>query len=269
MSQGRFTDMLKTAAMQARIGEAIYEGRAAVRDLAKYCNASHVFVESAYVRGAVFGFFDHCHIVICGSDDWHDVVQNLTAEIDSRDFHPMHAGFRQSSDLFYSSLMRTGARCLWVNRKLYIGGHSCGGAIAQALSSDALAPEIRPSEVYSFGSPRVFSPQLAARYSADGVPMYRFVMPGDLVPHMPLRKFRRLFNGAGYAHAGIEMHLGDDGTIETDPAFTSTTRVIQVAGSVCSLLARRPWRVVTELKRRHSMNRYSTAINKAIARVDQ
>lgn len=271
MSTGRFTDVLKTAAMQARLCRATYEGRNAVYDLATQVDARFRYFHSAYVTGAVLGFPDHCHVSVIGTNDRHDWLQNLNADLDDRDDFPMHRGFRESSELFYDALMRSGAPQLWAGRKLYLGGHSAGGAIAAAISSPVIAPQVCPDEVYTFGSPRVFSPKLAAKYATSGLPMYRFTMPGDPVPRLPLRKFRQLFGGASYAHAGIEMRLHDDGTIETEAPSSCVERFWRAFGviGIYSLLNLTPWRLLPTLIERHHIARYQVALNEAIAKANQ
>lgn len=271
MSTGRFTNVLKTAAMQARLCRATYEGRDAVYELASQIGANFRYFHSAYVTGAVLGFDDHCHVSVIGTNDKHDWIQNINADLDKRDDFPMHRGFRESSDLFYDALMRSGAPKLWAGRKLYLGGHSAGGAIASAISSPVIAPMVCPDEVYTFGAPRVFSPQLAAKYATSGLPMYRFVMPGDPVPRLPLRKFRQMFGGASYAHAGIELRLHDDGQIETEPPCTWVSRIYRAFGvvGIYSLLNLTPWRLLPMLVEKHHIARYQVALNEAIAKVDQ
>jgi hypothetical protein len=271
MSTGRFTDVLKTAAMQARLCRAAYEGRAAVDGLAGQVNARFRYFNAAYVTGAVLGFRDHCHVVSIGTNDRYDWMQNLEADIDDRDGFAMHRGFRRAAELFYAELMRSGASQIWAGKKLFIGGHSAGGAIAAAISSEIIAPQVCPDEVYTFGAPRVFSPQLAAKYATNNLPTYRFVMPGDPVPRLPLRKFRHLFGGASYSHAGIEMRLHDDGEIEVEPPTCLAERFYKAFGlvGIYSLLKLTPWRLVPTLIERHHIARYQVALNEAIAKVDQ
>jgi len=271
MSQGRFTDVLKTAAMQARLCRATYEGRDAVMELAAQIGARFRYFRLAYVAGAVLGFDDHCHVSVAGTNDRHDWIQNIDADLDNRDGFAMHRGFRESADLFYDVLMRSGAPNLWAGRKLYLGGHSAGGAIASAISSPVVAPLVCPDEVYTFGSPRVFAPKLATKYATNDLPMYRFVMPGDPVPRLPLRRFKHLFGGASYAHAGIEMRLHDDGEIEVEPPTCLAERFYKAFGlmGVYSLLKLTPWRLVPMLVEKHNIARYQVALNEAILKVDQ
>jgi hypothetical protein len=270
MSAGRDRDMLLTAQMQARLCQAAYRGRDAVKMLAGEVGANFRWYRAAYVNAAVLGFGDHCHIAICGSNDAHDWVQNLSATINDRDGHGMHAGFRMSAEIIYSHMVNLGVMELAAGKRLYLGGHSCGGAIAQALSSPVIAERFQPCEVYAFGSPRVFSPKIAARQSAAAFHTYRFVMPGDPIPHVPLRQFRKLFAGAQYAHGGIEFRLYDDGDYQTESikAFACLALKFLASLGVYSLVTLTPWRVLSVLNKKHSIDRYLTAINKAIERAE-
>lgn len=270
MSAGRDRDMLLTAHMQARLSLAAYSGRDAVQSLAKEVGANFRWYRVAYVNAAVLGFDDHCHVSIVGSNDAHDWVQNLSASIDQ---HGIHGGFRLSADLIYDAMMNQGVSKLTNGRRLYLGGHSCGGAIAQVLSLPIVAPMLTPSEVYAFGAPRVFSPRIAARQSSAVFPTYRFTMPGDPVPHLPLRSFRMLFGRAQYAHGGIEFRLHDDGDYQTEgeKAFACVVLKWLASVGVYSLVGLARTRVFSLgplLVKNHRIGRYLMAIEKAIERAE-
>lgn len=79
--------------------------------------------------------------------------------------------------------------------KIYITGHSLGGALA-VIS----APEIKEAfgnitEVLTFGQPRVGNSEFAAWYASVAT-LNRVVHYGDLVPHVPPQ-------ANGYVHSGI------------------------------------------------------------------
>ena len=79
---------------------------------------------------------------------------------------------------------------------IYMTGHSLGGALA-ILASYRLDDEtgVRPTTVYTIGSPRVGNSRLAA---CDAAPIYRVVNHDDWVPRLPPGLF--LYRHAGYEH---------------------------------------------------------------------
>lgn len=93
--------------------------------------------------------------------------------------------------------------------RLYITGHSLGGALA-TLAAYRLQREFAVTAVYTIGSPRVASKTFAKRNPLDGQPSaqppsnhpapnyYRIVHQQDIVTHIPL---------IGYQHVGREHHL--------------------------------------------------------------
>lgn len=113
------------------------------------------------------------------------------------------------------------------NRELYIVGHSLGGALSCVLAYRLIRHAILPEDVnvfvVTFGAPRVGSQRFADTF--DRMPnlhMWRVVNNHDVVPRVPF---------TNYEHAGILMHLRDDGksgttTLEVTPdGFDAGCRV--------------------------------------------
>jgi hypothetical protein len=94
------------------------------------------------------------------------------------------------------------------DQRLYITGHSLGGALAQLLAYRLVRHSMLPDKVkvyvVTFGSPRLGGPTFAA--ALDGMPQvvnYRVVNNKDPVPRVPLFHFR---------HAGILLQLRSSAT---------------------------------------------------------
>lgn len=239
-----FRDLLLTAKMHARLCTAVYCGRDAVKDLATICGGQSRFYEVGYIRAAVLSFRDHAHISVCGSNDLHDWVQNLSA----RQSEHVHAGFRDSAEQLRAAFTASDLWLFLENRPVILGGHSAGGAIANLL-----AESFHPRSVITFGAPRVFSPSGAVSHASESWEEFRFVMPGDYVPHLPLRSFRKLYGGAKYAHSAGAIDLHDDGTVgmERSPWKAIWENIIH------------GWLTVGGLRQspqRHSIDRYKHAI---------
>ncbi|QEG40404.1 lipase family protein [Roseimaritima ulvae] len=240
----RFRDLLLTAKMHARLAAAVYCGRDAVRDLASLCGGQDRFYETGYIRAAVLSFRDHAHITVCGSNDLHDWVQNLSA----RQHINVHAGFLNSALQLQKAFSASDLGRFLENRPVIIGGHSAGGAIANLLA-ECFGPQC----VVTFGAPRVFSHQRSVVYASERWEEFRFVMPGDYVPHLPLRSFRKLYGGAKYAHSAGAIELRDDGTVgmERSPWKAVWENIIH------------GWLTIGGMRQspqRHSIDRYKQAI---------
>ena len=110
-------------------------------------------------------------------------------------------------------------------KKLFIAGHSRGGAFA-VLAAAALArlqddglPEI--GAVYTFGQPRVGNGPFIDGVESLGVPLFRFIHRDDPIPAVPpagllpqrLGAAERLNDRLGYAHGGVAVHLRADGRV--------------------------------------------------------
>jgi len=116
--------------------------------------------------------------------------------------HCVHRGFLS----VYEEIMNEGLREMFdatlkrlPDAKIFLSGHSAGGAVATIMAYDLAlpwTPEQRLQiNVYSFGSPRVFTKGMTNEYNTFVKNTYRFVYKEDPVPHVPLLSM-------GYEHVG-------------------------------------------------------------------
>ena len=107
-----------------------------------------------------------------------DIKADLNARFYTRGGIKVHDGFRQAFALVEPMIKENVARLS--DYKLYITGHSLGGALAlvatRALSTDSIAA------CYTFGGPRVGNSEFGDDIK---VPIYRVVNAADLVPRVP------------------------------------------------------------------------------------
>ena len=107
-----------------------------------------------------------------------DIKTDLNARFYRRGGVKVHDGFRQA--FAYVEPMIKGKVDTLSGYKLYITGHSLGGALAlvaaRVLSTDNVAA------CYTFGSPKVGNSELGDDIK---IPIYRVVNAADLVPRVP------------------------------------------------------------------------------------
>jgi triacylglycerol lipase len=108
-------------------------------------------------------------------------------------------GYRVAADVVWEDLVRLLAGPVAAGRKIFVTGHSLGGALA-ALIAERIHTELPGAvdaveAVYTFGMPRVGNQIFADRYNPHlGMRTYRFVHGDDIVPTVAPSdlKFRHL-----------------------------------------------------------------------------
>jgi hypothetical protein len=260
MSSELASRMAANALFCARLIAAAYSGRDEVRQLSfEFERAQFRYVDSGQWRAAVIGAGDTCYIGVAGSNDLRDWALNVSAAHDK--VLPMHSGYRSGAIETLVELRRSGLRELIEGRNVVLSGHSSGGIMAHAMLHPAVGMGFSATEVHTFGAPRGFSPDMANWMNASPCKCYRFTMPGDPVPYFPLRRFRRLFARAQYAHAGQEVRLHDDGTIEAEKGCGIREKIkfaLMLVGAYS--LKAMPFRIVSVLSDKHSIGRYVRAL---------
>lgn len=98
------------------------------------------------------------------------------------------------------------------NRKVWITGHSLGGALAELCAVKAFFGAGVPVEgVYTFGQPRVGDNAYASQvHQTLGPRIFRFVNHRDIVPRVPLY-------GMGFRHYGRQVFFDQKGKGEDGP----------------------------------------------------
>lgn len=105
------------------------------------------------------------------------------------DLGSVHGGFEAAFQAVWPGLMQEikswqAAGKLGPNPKVYVTGHSKGGALAMLAVVKLKASKLPVTQVITFGAPRVGGTDFAAKYAGiDGI---RYEDDDDLVPHVPL-----------------------------------------------------------------------------------
>lgn len=187
------------------------------RSLVQIPRASNVQVfEGNDVLVAVFDWNGRTVVACQGSntpDDW--LRYNLRLSMN----HGIHSGFDKAAKAVSTRVVQA---VLLRNQSVILCGHSLGGAIAQRLVT-LLRDYDRVHGVFTFGSPRVYSKELASEYDKIfGDVTVRLVLRHDFITTIPWAL-------GAYAHAGREVILNDDATFgkrTTAWFLTAALRVI-------------------------------------------
>ncbi len=109
----------------------------------------------------------------------------------------VHDGFVQTYEIFRKAI-NDGLNRIGTRGRLFIAGHSLGGALATIAAPDISAhTPFRLPSVYTFASPRVGDRIFAAEYNKEFKgKSFRIVNTCDVVPSMPLPvPFLKLIGG--------------------------------------------------------------------------
>ncbi|NQV36497.1 MAG: lipase family protein [Candidatus Marinimicrobia bacterium] len=132
-------------------------------------------------------------IVFRGSDDLKDWFANFQAVRDPGPFKgsKAHEGFQDALYPAVIELTKTIDRFRNKNQKLWMTGHSLGGALCSLYAGMLIENGYDIYGIYTFASPRPGDGIFADRLNKEmkNKPHWRVVNTGDIVPHMPPEPF--------------------------------------------------------------------------------
>jgi triacylglycerol lipase len=146
----------------------------------------------------------------CGTKSRKNVLTDVNAKkIEIAPGIKMHKGFKIALDSVYAklaSLCQPGCK-----KRIWLIGHSLGGALAVSAAFQAARSGIPIAGVYTFGQPRVFNPAGATAYDVLLRDItFRVVDREDIVPRVPWLL-------GNYKHCGHEVFSDWTGEIFMDP----------------------------------------------------
>lgn len=122
----------------------------------------------------------------------------------SGDVIRVHEGFLNAFDAVLPALTAALRKIVVGTRKIYVTGHSLGGALALLCAYELDRQGFNVAQVYTFGQPRVGNAAWVRMYESRlGLKTWRFVYQEDIVPRVPhLPSWHDL-----YRHAGTEVFV--------------------------------------------------------------
>lgn len=144
-------------------------------------------------------------VAFCGSESLKDWLTNFQTVYDPGPLTDTraHEGFQDALFPAVLPLIRYLETCDLQNKRLWITGHSLGGALCSLFAGMLCENNINVYSVYTFASPRPADSQFEKQLN-DAIqgPHIRVVNFGDLVPHVPPEPF--------YSHPGYRVILRND-----------------------------------------------------------
>ena len=170
--------------------------------------------------GATRGFLaarnDAIILAFRGSDDAQDWAINFNVKKIQDNGAHVHEGFVLALASVWDKISTPLRKMVeQKNRKIWVTGHSLGGALATLATRRLLNMGVGQIETHTFGQPRVGGIKLAKQITST---FYRFAYVSDPVPVFPPERMR-------YVHTGTLKQIGADGTIRGD----STSLISQIA----------------------------------------
>ncbi len=150
-----------------------------------------------------------------GTDDLKDWLDNLDMRDTEGALGEVHKGFKRALDRVWDDMLATAKEIQRNNgrRPAFITGHSLGGAMASLAAARFASMDRAFTSCYTFGSPRAFSPEAAAKFNALAKErVFRFQNNNDPVTRIPLRLM-------GFSHVGTFRYIDDKKKICDDPGF--------------------------------------------------
>lgn len=131
-------------------------------------------------------------VIFCGTEI---SIEDIKTDLNFLMENGVHKGFLGA----YKSIESELNQLLNINKATYFAGHSLGGALA-ILAYFSL-DKIRSKKCVTFGSPRVFSKEVAKRFINLSGNITRYEAKGDPVPYLPPYLM-------GYRHIGNSVTNG-------------------------------------------------------------
>lgn len=150
-----------------------------------------------------------------GTSSLKDILTDISisAKKDTDILGNLHQGFLHSVNALKEQVLNYSNQKNVISKKIFVCGHSLGGAMA-TLMSFILQKELRkPIVLYTYGSPRSGDEAFVQEMMKSNIVHYRIVNHNDAVPRVPFNKFQKNLLGGisiildAYLHYGNFCHL--------------------------------------------------------------
>lgn len=137
--------------------------------------------------------------------DWMtDLKANLKPECGGK----VHKGFQDAIDHIWEPLLVTILQFRKQNQRIFLTGHSLGGALATLASLRLMKAKQSVTALYTYGSPRVGDRDFRTDFNAVLLDRtFRFINDEDGVARLPMKML-------GYCHVGHRFRFDRSGQLE-------------------------------------------------------
>ena len=196
----------------------VYESQAQL-NLAKYGYRLHEFIEDEVVgTQCIIAISTEGRIAIAfrGTSDFKDAFTDILA-IKKRWLHgkrlfftpKVHFGFLNAYRPVRKRILKSIKKLAKKDRKrIYVTGHSLGGALATLCAADIRRSVRLQTTMYNFGAPRVGNRRFAKLYDKLVPDTFRFVNDKDIIPTIPK---------IGYNHVGNLCYFDEEAGTKINP----------------------------------------------------
>lgn len=163
----------------------------------------HVILDRGDTQGFIAIADRVALIAFRGTESLGDWIGNLQVIPERRPFGLVHSGFMAAYRLVDADVRVALSQNIG-NRKLWLTGHSLGGALATIAAAE-LHGAANVAGIHTYGQPRLGDAMMRTFYNANYQDrLWRFVNDRDLVTRVP----------PGYEHAGRLVHFDEDGNVK-------------------------------------------------------
>lgn len=155
----------------------------------------------------------HAYLVFRGSNDLQDWVTNLDMTLIDSEQGRVHRGFANALDNAWDRVLDDITGRAPLRRKLVVGGHSQGAALARQAVKRLLDAGVAVEWLFAFAPPR--DGDVAHADAMDAMCYdrhYYFVNNNDIVPRVPPRSL-------GYSHSGQCLYFSEAGELLGRPGW--------------------------------------------------
>lgn len=177
----------------------------------------HHYFDFENLEGYLIEFKDKNILVFRGSDEFKDWQENIKFDTLNTMIGTVHKGYYECfSKVWNNFILKSDILTILKSKKLYVTGHSFGGALATIAAYVLRATNAvgkNNMTVYTYGSPKVFKRAKISLYRMFNETLtaelndniFRYVNTGDIVPKLPF---------FDYYHVGKKVEVHKRGLIE-------------------------------------------------------
>lgn len=195
----------RTALSLAKASELAYQARSAITDLTTgpWGFSSCTTFDTGDTQGFAAIGQDVVVLAFRGTESPADWIRNIDAVFLERPYGQVHRGFLTAFDFIRNDLGVALASSVIQGKKVWVTGHSLGGALATICCAEQLAV-LPVAGIYTFGQPRVGNAAFHEFYKSRlANRLFRFVNNDDVVTRLPW----------GYEHCGRLYRFDSGGNI--------------------------------------------------------